>query len=323
MRLVPAVAVLLLAPRAVAQEVTGDSPLPEGGSGVAARHPGDAGIARDPAVLFHDDFETVSTAADLAARWDAGVYHLHCVRIAMEPENRHAGGRALEFRVPRQPEELSNTVAKSLAVSQETLFLRYYTRFDGGFDHVGSSHNGATISARYFVDGAATPGVRADGRNKFLASFENWRGEASTKSPGGWAVYCYHPEQKDRFGDLFLPSGTVFPNSHERSGERTFGRGFVARPDRIPELGRWYCHEFMVRANAPGRRDGRIACWIDGELIADYRNLRLRDAETLRIDRFSLDLHIGSNAIRENRKWYDDVVAATSYVGPMAVGDAR
>jgi hypothetical protein len=27
---------------------------------------------------------------------------------------------------------------------------------------------------------------------------------------------------------------------------------------------------------------------------------------------------MADNALRENKKWYDDVVAATSYIGPIA-----
>ncbi len=95
-----------------------------------------------------------------------------------------------------------------------------------------------------------------------------------------------------------------------------FGPHFVPRPNLVPELGRWYCYEYMVKANAPGRRDGRIACWVDGKLIADFPNLRLRDLGTLKIERFGVSLHLGTNTIRANRKWYDDVVAATSYIGP-------
>jgi hypothetical protein len=73
----------------------------------------------------------------------------------------------------------------------------------------------------------------------------------------------------------------------------------------------------MLQANMPGSRDGRIALWLDGTLIADFRNLRLRDIDTLRIDRFNLSLHIGSNTRAPAHKWYDDVVAATSYIGPV------
>jgi hypothetical protein len=73
----------------------------------------------------------------------------------------------------------------------------------------------------------------------------------------------------------------------------------------------------MLQANTPGLRDGRVALWLDGALIADFQNLRLRDIATLRIDRFGLSLHIGSNTVAETRKYYDNVVAARSYIGPM------
>ena len=44
---------------------------------------------------------------------------------------------------------------------------------------------------------------------------------------------------------------------------------------------------------------------------------RLANVSTLTIDRVSLSLHIGSNTVSETWKWYDNVVAATSYIGPM------
>ena len=82
-------------------------------------------------------------------------------------------------------------------------------------------------------------------------------------------------------------------------------------------LGRWYCYEMMVKANTPGQRDGRIAFWLDGQLIADFPNLRLRETTALTIDRFTLDLHVHGNNLAVARKWYNNVVAATSYIGPM------
>jgi len=287
------------------------APLPEGDRGIAAKYPGDAGIGRDPAVLLHDDFES----GNLRGKWD-NVFHDSCIRMAEEAGNVHGGRRSLEFTVPQQEAELSNCAAKQLKVERDVLFLRYYSRFETGFDQVGSSHNGAEISAHYAEGGRATPGIPANGRNKFLATFENWRGEAATPSPGHLNIYCYHPEQRSGYGDHFFPSGKVLPQG--RQGRDVFGPHFVRRPDAVPELGRWYCYEFMVKANAVGRRDGRIACWVDGKLIADFPNLRLRDVETLKIDHFGIGLHIKSNRARPNKKWYDDVVAATSYIGPMA-----
>ena len=90
----------------------------------------------------------------------------------------------------------------------------------------------------------------------------------------------------------------------------TYGPGFVSRPNIIPQLDRWYCYEYMLQANTPGQRDGRIAIWLDGVLVADFPGLRLRDVATLKIDRFGLSFHIGSNPNGQARKWYDNVVAA-------------
>jgi hypothetical protein len=44
----------------------------------------------------------------------------------------------------------------------------------------------------------------------------------------------------------------------------------------------------------------------------------LRDVPDLKIDRFGLGLYIAHNTKRENQKWHDNVVAATSYIGPVA-----
>jgi hypothetical protein len=291
--------------------------LPEGNTGIASKHPGDLDIASDPDVLFADDFEKYpsnSKGPDINKVWDA-VYQNQYVGIATDPANVHGGKQALEFTLPQQAAELSDGTDKILTKEQDTLFLRYYGKFEPPYDVVGSSHNGSSISAHYFNGNMATPGVPADGKNKFLVNLENWRGDAMTASPGQLNVYVYHPEQRSQYGDHFFPTGLVDPNT---SIPFDFGPDFVKRPDIIPELGRWYCYEYMLHANTPGKRDGRIAIWLDGKLVADFENLRFRDIATLTIDRFGLSFHIKSNPNGQTRKWYDDVVAAKSYIGPVA-----
>jgi hypothetical protein len=270
-----------------------------------------AGIAQDAAVVFADDFEATAEASGLAARWD-GVYHN--AAIATEPANVFAGKRSLQFTSPKQAAELSNGVARTLRPELDVVFLRYYAKFDTTFDVVGSSHNGGGISSHYMKKGNATPGVPADGRNKFLVEYECWRGEASEPNPGTLNVYIYHPEQRSQWGDHFFLDGTVCPNT---SLPGDFGPGFVRRKAIVPELGRWYCYEVMVRANTPGQRDGRIGLWLDGTLVGDFGNLRLRDVPTLTIDRIGLSLHVHGDNPRETRKWYDNVVVARSYIGPL------
>jgi hypothetical protein len=289
------------------------APPPTGTSGLAARYPGDVGIASDPAVVFADDFESYGQASELGRKWD-NYFQVSQTRIVTESANVYAGSKALEFNLPMQTSELSNGVQKILTTELEVLYLRYYSKFDKTFDVSGSSHNGGGISGHYFQGYNATPGIPADGTNKFLIEFECWRGAPTEKTPGVYNVYVYHPEQRSNYGDHFFTTGLVMPNT---SIPFDFGPDFVPRPDIVPELDRWYEHEVMLKLNTPGQRDGRITIWLDGNVIGDFPNLRFRDISTLKIDRFNVSLHAGSNPKGATRKWYDNVVAATSYIGPM------
>jgi len=282
-------------------------------TGLAAKYPGDQGIGSDPDVIFADDFESYSQASDLWNRWD-NTFQQDQTRIATESANVFAGQKSLEFTLPQQDQELSNSVQKILSTELDVMYLRWYSKFDAENDIVGSSHNGGGMSSHYFVGNQATPGVPADGTNKWLTEFEHWRGDATTKAPGMLNVYIYHPEQRDNYGDHFFPSGLVMPNT---SIPYDFGSDFVPQPEVIPDLDRWYCYEYMVKANTPGQYDGRITLWLDGKQIADFGHLRLRDVDTLKIDRFNLSLHAKSTP-KETKKYYDNVVAAKSYIGPMA-----
>jgi hypothetical protein len=288
--------------------------LPGGNTGIASRYPGDVGIGSDSAVIFADDFESYSTAAGLTNKWSEA-YHAENIRISAEPGNVFHGGKALEFTVPKTNSEVSNTVVKYVKPERDSLFLRYYAKFDSSFNVVGSSHNGCTISSSYYSGEGSGPGIPADGYNKFLISYEvgRWE-ETNTANPGELNIYVYHPDQRSIWGDHFYPSGRVLPAPQTPFD---FGLQFVPRPNVIPELGRWYCYEVMLKSNTPGQRNGRIAMWLDGNLVADFANLRLRETTALKIDRFTVDLHIRNNIFNIAKKWVDNVVAATSYIGPM------
>lgn len=202
-----------------------------------------------------------------------------------------------------------------LLPERNILFLRYYQKFEKELDvrGAGSFHNGGSISAHYHVEGRSTPGQRADGSNKFLVSYE-CTVYSQAPSPGNLTAYVYHPEQRDDYGDIFYPNGLVSPNT---SLPGNFGKHFVARSDALPDLDCWHCYEFMVQANTVGQRDGRIACWLDGKLIAEFPNMRFRDSETLQIDYLTIGGYINPNRVRTNKIWFDDVVSATSYIGPQ------
>src|SRR5206468_1574756 len=79
----------------------------------------------------------------------------------------------------------------------------------------------------------------------------------------------------------------------------------------------WYCYELMVKLNTPGQNDGEVKYWIDGIVRGDFPNLNIRSIPTLKIDTALIGLH-ALHSERVNKKWYDNVVVATNYIGPMA-----
>lgn len=295
------------------------STLPEG-EGLAARYPGDRGIQDDAAVAFTDDFEASESGVIPSGfrkgdekRWDNS--YGACL-VTENPASVHSGRKGLEFTLPYDPSRNGGGMAvqKFLGEGYDTLFLRYYAKFGADTElYHGGAHNGACIAARAPGVPQTCPGIRADGSNKITVVLDTWRPREEVPSPGDLVTYVYHMDQGGRWGDQFFPSGRVNP-----PGRDLFGEHFVPREDFIPERGRWYCYELMVKTNAPGARDGRIAFWVDGQLRADFPNLRFRNVDTLKLNRFDLGFGTENRRVHSDiTMCYDDVVLATSYVGPQ------
>lgn len=289
--------------------------------GIAARYPGDKNIASDPAVIFADDFESYTSPTQLTTKW-TGAYQQNNIRIATEAGNFFSGGKAVEFSLPISTVEVSNALRKHLTPEQDTVYLRTYTKFDPGYSVSTSNHNGLRLSAKYPGPGIMPP---TDGTGFFLFLLQNnvlgtvLPGETT---PGYSHIYAYWPKQRSAFGDHWYPDGMVKPvaNGIGNQGDwLAFPNqypDFNPMPNFLPERNRWYCYELMVRANTPGQNDGEVKYWIDGKLISDFPDLNMRSINTLKID----EAHIGLHAIhseRVNKKWYDNVVIATQYIGPM------
>ena len=285
--------------------------LPEGDKGIAAKYALDAGIGKDSAVIFTDDFETGKT------KFDSPSGEIVYTDVA---ENVHGGKRAMEFKLIRPSKEtaVGMGVMHHFKEGYDTLFMRYYAKFGKDTElYHGGSHNGGAINARNVGVPDFKPGIPADGKNEYSVLLDTYRQDDKTASPGELAVYVYHPEQRHQWGEHFFPSGHLLPYTQKPATD-FFGSDFKPHKDVIPERDKWICYEFMVKANTPGKRDGRIAFWVEGKLVGDFMNLRLRDVETLKANRIGLSLYTQNDLVKKNcYMWYDDVVVATSYIGPM------
>jgi hypothetical protein len=288
------------------------------GEGVAAQYPGDEGIEGDPAVVFADDFEglegdtvAIGAAEQKGKKWDSA---WRIVRVTQEPENVHSGRKALEIR---HEEPTSHGVGKEFREGFDSLHVRYYMKYHREFP--GCHHTGLLVWAGGpgitlgSGPGKRVVGVRPDGHSHFTARLDAsppWT-RLSDRAPGRSNIYCYHMDQGRRWGDLFFPSGEVYPPENRK----LLGEDFVPRPDFTAQLGRWYCYELMLKANTPGKRDGRVAFWVDGKLAGDFPGLRFRSTAALKVNNFALTSY-SSQKHANKVMWYDDVVVATSYIGP-------
>jgi len=284
--------------------VSAQSPpaLPEGNTGIASRYAQDSGIGSDPSVIFFDDFESYTSASQLTSSGKYTNYYQGS-NITFDTTTFFAGTKALRMRMPASGSEVSNAIVKNITTPRDALYMRVYARYQSNYAGINSAHNGLRMTGKY-----TGPGKRPNGTDFFLVSVENSRG--SEAEPGYTHAYVYHPEQDDVYGEHWFPDGSVV------NGSQSFGPYFVARPKVIPARGAWICFEILVKMNTPGSRDGRIAVWQDGTLVADWQSVRFRDVDTLKIDQIQLE-NGGQGSTQQNDKWYDNLVVATSYVGPM------
>ena len=94
---------------------------------------------------------------------------------------------------------------------------------------------------------------------------------------------------------------------------------FRPLPNFLPVRGHWSCFEQMVKHNTPGKRNGEVKVWVNGNLTADWPDLEIRTVDALKIDQVYLGLH-ALHSERVNKKWYNNVVIAKQYIGPISMG---
>jgi hypothetical protein len=281
------------------------APLPQGEAGLAAKYPGDAGIEKDPAVLFADDFES----GDLK-KWDERKGTAEVV-----DEKPHGGKSCARMEMHRGKDNGGHAV-KWFMPGADAVHVRFYVKFSADYQY---NHHFVWLMAnqaknKWSAFGKA--GNKPDG-TYYSAGMEPWFAWGKNPSPGEVNLYTYsldmEPDKKMNkyWGNAYFPKGP--------------GKGQAAGPDRvIPPLDQWQCWEFMIQANsAPDKSDGRQAMWVDGKVAGDFKGIHWRTDMDLKVNTVWLE-HYGYDDgdptkqywKDEQTVWFDDVVVATRYIGP-------
>jgi hypothetical protein len=279
--------------------------LPEG-PGLSATYPGDAGIDKDPAVLFSDNFESgdfkkwAESSGNITIHEDKPNNGSKCVQSEMI-RGKNEGGEAKKWFMP----------------GADQVFARVYVKFSADYQYV---HHFIWMSAnqkknKWSSFGKA--GLKPNGLTHFSTGMEPWFAWGKNEPPGELNLYTYYMDMDvDKKMNKYWGNG-FFPNGP--------GKGQQAGPDKvIPKLDTWQCWEFMIKANTPGKADGEQAMWLDGKLAGHFTGIRWRDDADLRINCFWLE-HYGFDPGDPTKQywkdkqtvWFDDVVISTKYIGPI------
>lgn len=284
---------------------TAASPPAAQPAGLAAKYPGDRGIAADPAVVLHEDFEQDSTIAD-RKKWPEISNKAGALKVIRDPNDVFGGKGALQITATLG-QNTGGHLFRRLPRGYDRLYARYAVRFAPDCDY---THHFVRMGG----DWPATPwptggaGELPSGDDRFSLGVEPWGFWGKCPPPGGWHFYNYWWKMKRG------PDG------------KYWGQGPAKEPYAVPRRGQWYVIEFMAACNTPGKDDGELAVWIDGRPMGRYGDVNWRADARLRLNYFLLMLYVTDSWAKTNKVntvWFDDVVVATEYIGPPVRPAAR
>jgi hypothetical protein len=199
----------------------------------------------------------------------------------------------------------------------DTVYVRFYVKFSADYQY---NHHFVWLMANQESNkwsGFGKAGLKPNG-TYYSTGMEPAFGWGRNPPPGEVNLYTYFLDMKRND-----PDGMYWGNSFYPPGP---GQGNYAGPNRvIPPLDKWQCWEFMIQANsAPDVADGRQAMWVDGQPVGEFGGIRWRDDMSLKVNTLWLE-HYGYDAgdptkaywKTQQTVWFDDVVVARSYIGPM------
>jgi hypothetical protein len=273
------------------------SNLPRG-EGLAARFPTDGDWKRNQEVIFADDFESGS----LGTAWDeTGNKNGKVLRFTDPKAGAELGKRCLRVEA-HLGEDTGGGLTKWFEPS-DTVFVRFYTKFDQGCDYV---HHFVTLRANKGQQGGdkwsgfGGAGLKPDGGERFSTAIEPWGNWGRWTAPGRWNFYSYWHEME------VSKDGKYWGNSFGVPTAAIIGRE------------QWMCVEFMLQHNTPGRSDGEQAFWIDGVLQGHWKGINWRTSEKLKANALTLESYFTDRWTKNpvNVVYFDNVVIARQYIGP-------
>lgn len=268
--------------------------------GIAAKFVGDRGIEKHPSVVFVDRFDSASWAS----RWSSVTKGSTTSRTAANWDGA-INGEALKVTVPKgKTNGLNGNIrfGELLGAEPESMYFRYSLKFSNDWDPHLSGGKLPGFAGTY--NRAGWGGRKANGKNGWSArgAFFKWKPDpVRTDHYRGIGSYVYHAGMKGDYGSQW---------------------GWNLGKTGMLEKNRWYSVEQHVKLNTPGRADGVLQAWVDGELVFERTDLRYRHVSDLKIETLWMNVYHGGTtpAPQDMSLFIDNLVIAREYIGPFRAG---
>lgn len=306
-----------------------------GADGIARKYQGDRGIENDPAVVFSENFDSGSIGA-IAERWES-VQNKEILSLSSDVPEESADGHSL-LMTHVGGKGTGAHLYRRLQPGYEKLHIRFYVKFDPQcapihhFFHVGGYH-----PATPWPQGGA--GQRPRGDERFSTGVEP-HGDAWV-----WDYYTYWVEMRGS-----PPRGQTWGNSFIRDPEWKVERGkwicmeLMMKMNEVGDTngelalwidgkrssylgkgfpkGRWVYDKFLPGGWGEGVR------WSDEKNGPErlqfprggspFEGFRWRRDERLKLNFFWVLLYITkAPPDHVSKVWFDNIVVAEEYVGPI------
>lgn len=317
--------------------------IPEGRTGLAAKYPGDVGIEKDPDVVFVESFD--GSLDEIAGRWET-VAGRPIMAASDDVPPGSGGRRSLQLtRVAGGTGgyEDGGSFYRRLAGGHDRLFVRVYMKFNKG--HASVHHYGPALIGynppTAWPQGGA--GTRPKGDKTFITQVE----------PGDFKTWTFYTYWQDMGGSP--PRGQTWGNSFEHdvparvvetekwiclelmvkmndvgdsNGEQAYWLdGALSRKGDLitsylgkgfPQSGTWVYDKFFPGVSKEGAffdyAKGRGAPNAGGK---PFPGFAWRSTPQLNINALWLYRYMSRPETGTSRVWWDHLVVATSYIGPI------
>lgn len=306
--------------------------------GIAAAYPGDAGIGNDPRVIFTEDFEQDSLET-LWVRWES-ISDKPGMTFSSEVPG-HSGGKQslLMERTEGSGAALYRRLVNPAGgFGHDRVFARYYVKFApdcGEIHHFGTCLGGNLPATPW-------PSVKAGQPTDGARSF--WSGIEPFGSAWRWDFYTYWCDMRGS-----PPRGQTWGNSFIRDSALVVAKGrwvcveqMIQMNDigttngeqalwidgvRVAHLGQgfpkglWTYDKFTPGQGGEGIRWDQVKGGPERFAVpaggAPFEGFRWRTVPELKVNFLWLYVYTERPAGHRIKVWFDDVVVATEYIGPL------